>query len=605
MMKKIVTLLMACTMMLALASCANEEIEDSEGKGMDLTATESDDTSATEDKEVVDENKEIAEESIEEVVQSLFTNLPEHIYKIGQQEFVDRVKAGDDMVIIDIRSAEDYGKNHVQGAINLPWGKTAISDNLTKIPQDKEVMIYCYSGQTAGQTVLLMNAAGINARSVNLGFNFGISKVEGVEEIFTTQATEFGSETYEVATNMQEAVDEYYKGLGEVKETKFANYKVAEAELKTMIENNEDFYLLSARSAEDYGNAHIKGAKNVPYGTTMIENLSSVPKDKKVVVYCYSGQTAGQATAAMRLLGYDAVSLNGGMGVKSNAPLGWINKGYTVVSSSTVYNGVVDYYENMPEHIYKIGQQDFVDKVRAGEEMVIIDIRSAADYEKGHVQGAINMPWGTTAISDNMKKIPQDKEVMIYCYSGQTAGQTVMAMNLAGVNARSVNLGFNFGISKVEGIDDVLTTEISEFGTRTYTIDSEIQEALDGYYKGLEEVKDTPFKNYKVAEDQLATMIDMEEDFYLLSIRSAEDYEKGHIKGAHNVPFHKDFVKNLAGVPEDKKVVVYCYSGQTAGQTVAAMRFLGYDAVSLNGGVGVKSNAPIGWTNTGKELITK
>jgi rhodanese-related sulfurtransferase len=58
---------------------------------------------------------------------------------------------------------------------------------------------------------------------------------------------------------------------------------------------------------------------------------AELPKDKKIVVYCYTGQTAGQATAALRMMGYDAVSLNGGMGTPANAPMGWANKGYPVV----------------------------------------------------------------------------------------------------------------------------------------------------------------------------------------------------------------------------------------------------------------------------------
>jgi rhodanese-related sulfurtransferase len=54
--------------------------------------------------------------------------------------------------------------------------------------------------------------------------------------------------------------------------------------------------------------------------------------DKTVVVYCYTGQTAGQAVAGMRLLGIDAVSLNGGAGMEANQPMGWVNKGYELVT---------------------------------------------------------------------------------------------------------------------------------------------------------------------------------------------------------------------------------------------------------------------------------
>ncbi|MBN1686612.1 MAG: rhodanese-like domain-containing protein, partial [Spirochaetales bacterium] len=49
--------------------------------------------------------------------------------------------------------------------------------------------------------------------------------------------------------------------------------------------------------------------------------------------------------------------------------------------------------------------------------MTLIDIRSAADYAKGHLKGAINLPWGTTAMSDNLKYLPHDGQVFVYCYT--------------------------------------------------------------------------------------------------------------------------------------------------------------------------------------------
>jgi len=63
----------------------------------------------------------------------------------------------------------------------------------------------------------------------------------------------------------------------------------------------------------------------------MQEYFGQLPQDKKLVVYCYTGQTAGQAVAGLRMLGYDAVSLNGGMGTPANEPYGWSNKGYETV----------------------------------------------------------------------------------------------------------------------------------------------------------------------------------------------------------------------------------------------------------------------------------
>ncbi len=603
--KKIMTLLLIVSMIIGLSACNNK---DTQVYSMDLTdgkgvSESSDDTTSSDD----ESTGEVAD--LNTLIDNYFVNMPEHIYKIGQKDFVDKVIAGDDMVILDIRGADAYNEGHIQGAINVPWGP-AIASNLTKIPQDKEVFVYCYTGQTAGQAVATMNIAGINARSVNLGWMLGISTVEGVDALTTTEPATFDETLYTVDSEVQTALDSYYNGLDDVKGTTFANYKISEDDLNTMIENSEDFYLLSIRGADAYDEGHIQGAKNIPFGNDMMAGIrtSDVPKDKKVVVYCYTGQTAGQAVAAMRLAGYDAVSLNGGMGMDSNAPHGWINHGYSTVAqeAASIDELVDNYFANMPEHIYKIGQKDFVDKIIAGDDMVILDIRGADAYNEGHIQGAINVPWGP-AIATNLAKIPQDKEVFVYCYTGQTAGQAVATMNIAGINARSVNLGWMLGISTVEGVDALTTTEPATFDETLYTVDSEVQTALDSYYNGLDDVKGTTFANYKISEDDLNTMIENSEDFYLLSIRGADAYDEGHIQGAKNIPFGNDMMAGIrtSDVPKDKKVVVYCYTGQTAGQAVAAMRLAGYDAVSLNGGMGMDSNAPHGWINHGYSTVTE
>ncbi len=591
---KVLALLLAMVMMLSLAACSSEPAEE---ESMDLVKETTVAPAETEASAV-----EEAEVSVEQIVADYFANKPDHSYMTKSADIISRVAAGDDVVILDIRQPDVYGEGHLKGAINVPWGP-AIAENLNKISQDKEVFIYCYSGQTAGQAVMTLNAAGINARSIAYGWNFGLSKAEGIAAVTETTVNDFDGTTYEVAADVQSALDGYYTGLADVKETTWKNYKVSEANLKAMIENGDDFTLISARKATDFAEAHIKGAVNIPYGTSFITNLASVPMDKKVVVYCYSGQTAGQATAAMKLLGYDAVSLNGGMGTGASAPNGWTNKGYTVESASVVYNGVVNYFANKPDHSYMTKSADIIARVAAGDDVVILDIRQPDVYGEGHLKGAVNLPWGT-AISENLSMIPQDKEVFIYCYSGQTAGQAVMTLNLAGINARSVSYGWNFGLSKAEGIADVTETTVNTLTEDVSTIDPEVQEALTAYYVGLADAKETKWKNYKVSEANLATMIEMEEDFTLISARKPDAFAEGHIAGAINIPYGNAFIESLGAVPMDKKVVVYCYSGQTAGQATAALKLLGYDAVSLNGGMGTEASNPNGWTNKGFEKVT-
>jgi rhodanese-related sulfurtransferase len=101
--------------------------------------------------------------------------------------------------------------------------------------------------------------------------------------------------------------------------------------LKMAIDSDADMMVVSIRQPGAFAEGHIKGAVNIPWGAGMEQYFGQLPQDKKLVVYCYTGQTAGQTVAGLRMLGYDAVSLNGGMGTEANAPYGWSNKDYEVV----------------------------------------------------------------------------------------------------------------------------------------------------------------------------------------------------------------------------------------------------------------------------------
>jgi rhodanese-related sulfurtransferase len=261
------------------------------------------------------------------------------------------------------------------------------------------------------------------------------------------------------------------------------------------------------------------------------------------------------------------------------------------------------YFANMPSDIYKIAQKDFIDKVKANEDMFIMDIRQPADYEKGHVKGAVNVPWGS-AIAENLVNLPKDKAIMVYCYTGQTAGQTVALLNVAGFDAKSVNLGWNLGISKAEGIADVTETTANAIPQGSTQIDAEIQTAITNYFAEMADLKGTTYANFKISEDNAKKALDEKDpNVVFLSVRKAEDFAKGHIEGATNIPFAQGMQDSFGELPKDKKIITYCYTGQTAGQTVAILRLLGYDAVSLNSGMGMPSTPETGWANKGFPVV--
>jgi len=75
-----------------------------------------------------------------------------------------------------------------------------------------------------------------------------------------------------------------------------------------------------------------------------------------------------------------------------------------------------------------------------------------------------------------------------------------------------------------------------------------------------------------------------ENNLTVVDVREAEDYAKGHIPGAINVP--KENWENPQGLSKDKTNVVYCYTQQCHLAANACARFAarGYPVMELEGG---------------------
>lgn len=274
---------------------------------------------------------EVLQGAVDEHFSSLSSN---GNYMIGQADFVEKVRAGEDMLILDIRQADAYAAGHIKGAVNVPWGP-AIAKSIDFLPTDKPVMVYCYTGQTANQANALLNFIGVNAKSVKFGWNLGISKVDGVNDVVTTDASQFSGKTgIEVNTVLRGAFVDYFESLADVSGTMYSSNIISEENAKKIVDAKDDnVYILSIRQEKDYNAGHIPGAELIAWGDGMHQKFDMLPAGKKIIVYCYTGQTAGQTVGALRVLGYDAVSLKGGMGKGANKPQGWSNNGYPVVSN--------------------------------------------------------------------------------------------------------------------------------------------------------------------------------------------------------------------------------------------------------------------------------
>ena len=83
-------------------------------------------------------------------------------------------------------------------------------------------------------------------------------------------------------------------------------------------------------------------------------------------------------------------------------------------------------------------------------DIFILDVRKPEDYKKGHIENSVNIFWMELLKPENLKRIPNDKKIVIVCYVGHTASQILVLLKLLGYDA-SV-LKFGMGISPRKGI---------------------------------------------------------------------------------------------------------------------------------------------------------
>ena len=87
-------------------------------------------------------------------------------------------------------------------------------------------------------------------------------------------------------------------------------------------ENLGKVYLVDVRMPREFSECHIPGATNMPL-KKLARHMDEFPKEKDIVFYCASGAMSAQAVVLMRLMGYRAYGLLGGI-------KGWKEAGFPV-----------------------------------------------------------------------------------------------------------------------------------------------------------------------------------------------------------------------------------------------------------------------------------
>jgi rhodanese-related sulfurtransferase len=247
------------------------------------------------------------------------------------------IAEGDAPYIVSLRSAESYAVGHIPGAVNIAFG------DLSTLPTEDEVLVYCYTGQSASFAAAVLGVLDYDVQNLL----HGMSSWSTDADVYVTRfdpATSQGD--YKVETTANEAGTYDFPVLDNTTSTDAAEIVeaavavvspkyITNTDLNLKIAEDEDMTILSIRSADDYAAGHVPGAIIIGLGD-LADNLDKLDPDAPVYVYCYTGHSAAQATALLNLLGYDAYSLKFGMCGWSSDPA--VNMGKCFDAS-----GVQDY----------------------------------------------------------------------------------------------------------------------------------------------------------------------------------------------------------------------------------------------------------------------
>ena len=229
------------------------------------------------------------------------------------------------ILIIDIRNADDFDNGHLPGAVNV--SQAALLDYFEREIEPSSfdrIVITCFSGQSAAYAAALLALTGYeNVYSMK----FGMSSVDmniAQQKWLSRVSGEFESKL--VATNFEkspkgdapklaiESKDINSAIRKRVRELLAIPYPKLMVKSEVAFSGADSLYVVNYWPEKLYTLGHIPGAKQYTPKKSLKRDaeLLTLPTDKSIVVYCFTGQHAANVVAYLRLLGYSAYSIGNG-----------------------------------------------------------------------------------------------------------------------------------------------------------------------------------------------------------------------------------------------------------------------------------------------------
>ncbi len=266
------------------------------------------------------------------------------------------------------------------------------------------------------------------------------------------------------------------------------------------------------------------------------------------------------------------------------------------------------------------------------DELFVLDVRAREEYDAGHIEGAVHVEFSELALAEGLDMFPKERKIIVVCQAGSLSAQAVSSLRLLGYDAAMLRTGMN-GWAPGPGREEALAViEAAAFpviqapplpcaaleaagafdqpaADEREAVLARLREQMQlartagarvtaAGLAGADEAGFAPVADVAgvIGPEQLHRALldsDASEQLFLLDLRREEDFEGvGHIDGAVRMDFDAALLpENLEQLPNGRKIITICYSGNMAAQLAQVLRLLGHDAAVLAYGM-------VGWKRT-------
>ncbi len=225
--------------------------------------------------------------------------------------------------LIDLRTGKDFAEGHIKGAVNIKLNELLDYVATLDMGSFKKVVMVCYTGQTASYAASVLQMVGYNnvyamkwgMCSWNKKFSDRWLKnaTNNLADKLSTEASA-KNET----TTLPDFDSKKTSGT-EILDARAAwlfseGFKKGAISIDDIVANPGNYYIMNYWPAKLYNFGHLEGSVqyNPKESLSLEADLLTLPTDKTIIVYCFTGQHAAFVTAYLRMLGYDAKSLKYG-----------------------------------------------------------------------------------------------------------------------------------------------------------------------------------------------------------------------------------------------------------------------------------------------------